>query len=188
MICESVGQVLFAATVNRIRGFVDPWANRKRRPPETRVTAQVTAANEVHTARAPFSVFIRESRNRVTKKPVARYVARFFDEDGNVIKTKTLEATSSTKATLEAKALLDKGEGVAKADPLILDFLAIRPHGEVDRKLRVGGRHQVVERFERNYSGSSLALFPYFLYARFHHSISQEAIDERIQEYCPCRS
>jgi integrase len=53
-----------------------------------------------------------------------RYVARFFDEDGNIVKTKTLGATSQTKATLEAKALLDTGEGVAKADPLVLDFLA----------------------------------------------------------------
>jgi integrase len=75
-------------------------------------------------ARAPFSVFKRESRDRATKKPVVRYVARFFDEDGDVVKTKTLEATSLRNATLEAKSLLDKGEGVAKADPLVLDFLA----------------------------------------------------------------
>jgi integrase len=74
-------------------------------------------------ARAPFSVFRRNSKDRVTRKKVLRYVARFFDEDGNVVKTKTLGATSQTKATLEAKALLDTGEGVAKADPLVLDFL-----------------------------------------------------------------
>ena len=67
-------------------------------------------------ARAPFSVFKRDSRDRATKKAVVRYVARFFDEDGNVVRTKTLEATSSTKATLEAKGLLDKGEGVALED------------------------------------------------------------------------
>jgi integrase len=75
-------------------------------------------------ARAPFSIFKRNSRDRVTGKVVVRYVARFFDEDGNVVKTKTLEATSATKATLEAKGLLDKGEGIAKADPFVLDFLA----------------------------------------------------------------
>ena len=38
-----------------------------------------------------------------------RFVARFFDEDGNVVKTKTLQATSPTKAALEAKMFLDKG-------------------------------------------------------------------------------
>ena len=70
-------------------------------------------------ARAPFSVFKRNSRDRVTGKPVLRYVARFFDEDGNVLKTKTLEATSETKATLEAKGLLDTGEGAVQADPLV---------------------------------------------------------------------
>ena len=75
-------------------------------------------------ARAPFSVFRRNSRDRVTGKPVLRYVARFFDEDGNIVKTKTLEATSATKATLEAKKLLDTGEGAVQADPLVLDFLA----------------------------------------------------------------
>jgi integrase len=75
-------------------------------------------------ARAPFSIFKRNSRDRITKKPVGRFVARFFDEDGNVLKTRTLEATSATKATLEAKSLLDKGEGAAGADPLVLDFLA----------------------------------------------------------------
>ena len=75
-------------------------------------------------ARAPFSVFKRNSRDRTTGKPVVRFVARFFDEDGNVRKTKTLEATSATKATLEAKGLLDKGEGIEQADPLVLDFLA----------------------------------------------------------------
>ena len=75
-------------------------------------------------ARAPFSVFRRNSRDRVSGKPVVRYVARFFDEDGNIVKTKTLEATSATKATLEAKGILDKGDGAVQADPLVLDFLA----------------------------------------------------------------
>jgi hypothetical protein len=74
-------------------------------------------------ARAPFSIFKRKSKDRATGKPVVRYVARFFDEDGKVIKTKTLEATNSTKVTLEAKVLFDNGEGAARADPLILDFL-----------------------------------------------------------------
>lgn len=75
-------------------------------------------------ARAPFSVFKRNSRDRATGKPVVRFVVRFFDEDGNVVKTKTLEATKLKVATLKAKALLDQDEGVAKADPLVLDFLA----------------------------------------------------------------
>jgi integrase len=75
-------------------------------------------------ARPPFSVFRRKSRDRATGESVVRFVARFFDEDGNVLKTKTLEATSATKATLEAKGLLDKGEGIVQADPLVLDFLA----------------------------------------------------------------
>jgi hypothetical protein len=54
-------------------------------------------------ARAPFSVFERNSRDRVTGKPVAR----FFDEDRNVVKAKTLGPTIAAKATLEAKSLLD---------------------------------------------------------------------------------
>jgi len=74
-------------------------------------------------ARPPFSVFKRPSKDRTTGKPVVRYVARFFDEDGIIVRTKTLEATSQTKAALEAKALLDKGEGRSSADPLVLDFL-----------------------------------------------------------------
>ncbi|MFZ4616475.1 MAG: hypothetical protein ACOYM2_09815 [Rectinemataceae bacterium] len=56
-------------------------------------------------ARAPFSVFKRSSRDRVTGKGVVRFVARFTDEDGNIVKTKTLEATNPTKAALEAAAL-----------------------------------------------------------------------------------
>jgi integrase len=74
-------------------------------------------------ARAPFSIFKRQSKDRQTGKAVLRYCARFFDEEGAVVRTKTLEATSATKATLEAKALLDKGEGIASADPFALDFL-----------------------------------------------------------------
>jgi hypothetical protein len=74
-------------------------------------------------ASAPFSIFKRNSKDRTTGKAVLRYVARFFDEDGNVVKTKTLEATSPTKAALEAKTLLDKGEGTVNADPFVMDFL-----------------------------------------------------------------
>jgi hypothetical protein len=75
-------------------------------------------------ARAPFSIFKRSSRDRVTGKPVLRYVARFIDEDGKIVKTKTLEATNPTKAALEAKSLLDKGDGAKTSNPLVLDFLA----------------------------------------------------------------
>ncbi len=74
--------------------------------------------------RAPFSIFKRTSRDRATGKSVIRYCARFFDEDGNIVLTKTLKATAKTAAVCEAKALYDRGEGRAKCDPFILDFLA----------------------------------------------------------------
>lgn len=73
--------------------------------------------------RAPFSVFKRPSRDRATGKEVVRFVARYFDEEGTVVRTRTLQATNKTAAVLEAKRLLDKGEGIASADPLALDFL-----------------------------------------------------------------
>jgi len=75
-------------------------------------------------ARSPFSIFRRPSKDRATGKPVVRYCARFLDEDGNVVKTKTLESTSAGKAHIEAKILLDAGEGRIDANPLVLDFLA----------------------------------------------------------------
>jgi hypothetical protein len=55
---------------------------------------------------APFSVFRRNSRDRKTGKALIRYCARFFDEDRNVVRTKTLKATTSTKAVLEARTFL----------------------------------------------------------------------------------
>jgi integrase len=74
--------------------------------------------------RTPFSVFKRPSRDRATGKEVIRFVARFYGDEGAIVKTRTLEATSKTAAVLEAKHLLDKGEGIPSADPLVLDFLA----------------------------------------------------------------
>jgi hypothetical protein len=66
----------------------------------------------------------RNSRDRVTGKPVVRYCVRFFDDDGKVALTKTLKATGMTAAAIEAKSLYDRGEGKARCDPLVLDFLA----------------------------------------------------------------
>lgn len=73
--------------------------------------------------RTPFSVFRRPSHDRATGKEVLRFVARFYDDDRAVIKTKTLEATNKIAAVLEAKRLLDKGEGLPTSDPFALDFL-----------------------------------------------------------------
>jgi Site-specific recombinase XerD len=73
--------------------------------------------------RAPFSVFKRPSRDRSTGKEVVRFVARFYDDEGAIVKTRTLDATNKTAAVLEAKRLLDKGEGISSSDPLALDFL-----------------------------------------------------------------
>jgi len=75
-------------------------------------------------ARAPFSIFRRKSRDRATGREVIRHCARFFDDEGAVVRTRTLEATNKTAAALEAKRLLDKGEGIPSANPLALDFLA----------------------------------------------------------------
>jgi integrase len=59
----------------------------------------------------------------VTGKAIVRFVARFYDDDGAVVRTQTLEAKNKTAAVLEAKRLVDKG-GISSSDPLILDFLA----------------------------------------------------------------
>ena len=74
--------------------------------------------------RAPFLVFKRNSRDRVTRKSVVRFCVRFFDDDGAVVLTKTLKATNKTAAVIEAKGLHDRGDARAKSDPLVLDFLA----------------------------------------------------------------
>lgn len=74
-------------------------------------------------ARAPFSIFRRRSINKCTGKPVVRFCARFFDEDGALLSTKTLKATNATKAAIEAKALFDQGRGSGSANPFVMDFL-----------------------------------------------------------------
>jgi integrase len=74
-------------------------------------------------ARSPFCIFKRNSTDRETGKPVLRYCARFFDEDGAVIQTKTLKAKSETKAALEAQGFIERGLCSKSADPLVLDFL-----------------------------------------------------------------
>jgi hypothetical protein len=73
-------------------------------------------------ARAPFFVFKRISKDSSGSVTV-RYCARYFDEDGTVVKTRALKATSATKAALEAKTLLDTGSATSSGGPLILDFL-----------------------------------------------------------------
>ena len=92
-------------------------------------------------ARAPFRIFKRESKDRATGKAVTRYCARFFDEDGTILRTKTLEASSATKAALEAKGLLDKG-GSISSDPLALDFLEgfWKPDSDYATMKRLRGR------------------------------------------------
>lgn len=72
--------------------------------------------------RASFSVYKRPSHDRATGREVIRFCARFYDADHVLIKTTTLKSTNKVAAVLEAKALVDKGQG-GTLDPLALDFL-----------------------------------------------------------------
>jgi len=71
----------------------------------------------------PFSIFRRSMKEKATGKTVVKYCARFFDDDGNIVATKTLAAVTPSKAAIEAKAMLDAGKGTGQANPLVLDFL-----------------------------------------------------------------
>ncbi len=91
--------------------------------PDTRVSEQASAADVVHMARASFSAVSRNSGDRVSGEFVLRYPAYLFDEDGDVVKTKTLLATNSTKAISEARDLLKKWKGIAKDHYYLLGFM-----------------------------------------------------------------
>ena len=71
----------------------------------------------------PFSLFKRRSKDRKSGKIVTRICVRFRDEEGNVLKSATLKATTMSGAALEAKKLQDEGKGAVGANPLVLDFL-----------------------------------------------------------------
>ena len=71
----------------------------------------------------PFSIF-RRSIPRSNWKSKSVYYTRFFDELGHIVRTKALGAMSKKNTALEARALLDR-EGLASANPFVLDFLAV---------------------------------------------------------------
>ena len=74
--------------------------------------------------RSDFSIFKRRTKDRASGKSVVRYCVRFYDpESRQVIKTKTLEATSAARAGAEARELFEKGVGSSAGDPLLIDFL-----------------------------------------------------------------
>ncbi len=74
-------------------------------------------------ASTPFSIFKRSTVEKATGKNVVKYCARFYDDDGAIVKTKTLAASTPSKAAIEAKSMLDTGGGTAQTNPLALDFL-----------------------------------------------------------------
>jgi len=71
-------------------------------------------------AHAPFSVFARVSTDKAGKK-TTKYHARFYDDDGQLVRSRVLKAGSPTKAALEAKRLTDAGAG--SSDPLVVDLV-----------------------------------------------------------------
>lgn len=73
-------------------------------------------------AHSPFSVFKRTSVDKRTGKKSAKYYARFFDDDGSIVRSRVLKATTATKAALEAKGYADAGAG-ASGDPLVCELV-----------------------------------------------------------------
>ena len=53
-----------------------------------------------------FSIFKRATANKATGKAIVKYCARFHDDDGVIVKTKALKATTPSNAAIEAKAML----------------------------------------------------------------------------------
>ncbi|MFZ2635679.1 MAG: hypothetical protein WBH97_08795 [Rectinemataceae bacterium] len=79
-----------------------------------------------------FTIFkkkcIEKSTNKKTGEvkdvPSFKYCARFLNENGDIVKTKTLEAKKPKEATLEAQQLLkDGGLGILTENPYVMNIL-----------------------------------------------------------------
>jgi hypothetical protein len=72
-----------------------------------------------------FTIFKLKCSNPKTKKPDFKFCARFLDENGQIVKTKTLLARKLQDATIEAQKMLEKGGlGILGEDPLIMDIIS----------------------------------------------------------------
>lgn len=61
--------------------------------------------------RLRFSIFKRSLPNQKTGKKTVKFYARFYDDEGTLTRTRVLEATTATKAAVEAKGMVDTGAG-----------------------------------------------------------------------------